>query len=102
MDGAEHIEQIWEGVQHAPRIEVAEPEHSAIRAAGIVWKDSLQSRMSLSRRPPLLAGVARDTHHPHLAVGPGLLRDPLDRVVVVGIFVTVVAFRLGRAARLGD
>src|SRR6202044_554495 len=74
----------------------------AVGAAGIVGKDGLQGRVSLSGGSPLLARVTRYTYHANLAVGPRLLGDPLDGVVMIGVFVSVVAFGLGRSARLCD
>ena len=89
-------------MQDPAGIEVAESEHAAIRTAGVVGKDGLQRGMSLRGRAPLFAGIAGDADHPDLAVGPWLLRDPLDQVVVVRVLVAIVPFRLGGAPRLRD
>ena len=102
MDRAEDVQQIGERVHHPAGVEVAESEHAAVGAARVVRKDGLEGRVALRGRAPLLAGVARDADHADLAVGPRLLRDPLDQVVVVGVLVAIVAFGLRRAARLRD
>ena len=92
MNRAEHVEQIRESVQNPTGIEVAEPKHAAIRAAGIVWKDGFECGMSLRGGAPLFTGIAGDTDHPDLAVRPRLLRDPFDQIVVIRILVAVVPF----------
>src|SRR4029077_3433393 len=80
--------------------EVAESEHAAIGAARIVRKDGFQGRMSLRSGAPLFSGKSGDADHSDLAVRPWLLRDPFNQIVVVGIFVAIMPFRLGGAPRL--
>jgi hypothetical protein len=92
MNRAEDVEQIRKTVQDAAGIEIPETEHAAIRAARVVRKDGFQRRMSLRGRAPLFSGKAGDADHSDLAVRPGLLRDPFDQVVVVGVLVAIVPF----------
>ncbi len=98
MDGAEHVEQIRERVEDAAWIKVAEAEHAPVSAAGVVRKDGLESRMPLRGGAPLLAGVAGDPDHADVTVTPRLTADPLDHIIVVGIFTAVMALGFGRAA----
>ena len=58
--------------------------------------------MALCGGTPLLAGVSGNADHADFAVGPWLLRDPLDDVVVIGVLVAIVPLGLRGAARLGD
>src|SRR5580698_2416024 len=58
MNGAEDIQQIRKGVQHAAGDEIAKTEHSPVSTAGVVGKDRLQGRMALRGGAPLLAGVS--------------------------------------------
>jgi hypothetical protein len=99
---AEYVEEVRESVQHTARIEIAKSEHPAVSTASVVREDRLQSGMALRRRAPLFSGIAGYTHHAHIPVTPGLTADPVDHVVMVGIFVTVMPFRFGGSSRLGD
>src|SRR4029077_14544987 len=83
----------WEFARDAPRIcdtciGVDEP---------IIWGNAGEMWRFLSRHEPLRHGIVRLSNPSNLAIGPWLLRDPLDDIVKVGLFLAVqeaiVAFR---------
>jgi hypothetical protein len=53
------------------------------------------------RRHELLGAEAGDAHHPHIAVAPGLSRNPFDQIVAVERARTT-PFRFGDAAGISD
>src|SRR5207245_5338870 len=83
------------------RILVAEAAGFAIRAARIERKDRLEMRRVELRRHELLGAEAGNAHHPHIAVAPGLPRNPFDQIVAVER-ARAAAFRFADAARISD
>src|SRR6201981_4199917 len=85
----------------AAGILVAEAAGFAIGPARIERKERLEMRRIELRRHELLGAEAGNAHHPHIAVAPGLPRNPFDQIVAVERARTA-AFRFGDAARISN
>src|SRR5262249_4381317 len=77
------LQQKPKQMDDAPGIFVAEPTGLAIGAARIERKDRLEMRRIELRRHQLFSAEAGNAHHPHIAVAPGLPRNPFDQIVAV-------------------
>ena len=80
---------VGHGLDDPARMLIAEAFKPPVAPAGIQGEDGLESRVPLGRRAPLLGREGREAHHADVAVAPGLLDDPLDRVVVVPLVARV-------------
>src|SRR5579862_4588655 len=58
--------------------------------------------MALRRCSPLFAGITGYSHHTHISVAPRLMANPVDHVVMVGVFVTIMPLGFSGSSRLGD
>jgi hypothetical protein len=94
VNRAEYVQKVGKCVKQPSGIEVAEAKHSTVSATRVVWEDRLQGRMLLRGRAPLLTGVCGNSDHPDIAVAPGLLRNPLDQVIMIPLLVEKLALRL--------
>src|SRR5215470_12477989 len=95
------LQQEAEEMEDPAGIFVAEPASFAVSAARIEREDRLEVRRLELRRHELLGAEAGNADHAHIAVAPGLGRDPFDEIVAVE-GARAAALRLPDAARIAN
>src|SRR5260370_23691941 len=86
IDSSIGLPRMGENIVHSDRT-------LALLGQNIVEIDVLfEIGVALSGSAPLLARERKDADHSDIAVGPRLLRYPIDQVVMAAVFLTVVTF----------